>query len=311
VTRRTTVSPLTAADGPELLAMERENRAYFRDRIGDRGDEWFTTFEECHLALVEANEAGEALMCVVRDEEGRVVGRMNLNDVVRDGGEVGYRIAELAGGRGHATEGLRQLLELARARGVRSVEAVALASNLASQKVLSANGFEEVADDEVVLNEVTLPATRFRRVLPRPRGARMQLPAHPGRELAVAGITGALSLVNPGDLAPRALAVYRVTCAALAGAFTYTVLRDDGELTDDPAQQVAIAAGAAGAVLATMQLWERWDAGVHGWLVARGVKRPRVVIAAGATVTSLLAAYLDARVTGGADVLGPVTSSSE
>jgi hypothetical protein len=85
-----------------------------------------------------------------------------------------------------------------------------------------------------------------------------------------------------------------VTCAGLAGALTYTVLRDDDELTDDPKQQAAIAVGSAGAILATMRVWERWDAGLHGWLVARGVKRPRVVIAVGATATSLVSAYLDA-----------------
>ena len=145
--------------------MERENREYFRDLIGDRGDEWFATFDERHRALVSANEAGEALMCVVRDQDGRLVGRMNLNDVVLEGGEVGYRIAEWAGGRGHATEALGQLLELARARGVRSVEAVALGSNAASQRVLSANGFVEVAREEAQLNGVTVPAVRFRRGL--------------------------------------------------------------------------------------------------------------------------------------------------
>jgi [ribosomal protein S5]-alanine N-acetyltransferase len=293
VNRRTTVSPLTAADGPELLAMERENRAYFRELIGDRGDDWFATFEERHLDLVEANEAGEALMCVVRDEEGRLVGRMNLQDVVPEGGEVGYRIAEWAGGRGHATEALRQLLELADDRGVRSVEAVALVSNPASQRVLTANGFVEVAGEKVVRDGVTLPAIRFRRILSRPRGAPMRLPPHAGRELAVGAITGALTLVNPADLSPRALRAYRLTCATLSGAFAYTVLRDDDELTDEPVQQVAIAVGLGGAILGTMRFWERWDAKVHGWLVAHGVERPRLVLATAATATSLLSAFLD------------------
>ena len=293
---RTHVAPLTADDGPELLAMERENRAYFRELIGDRGDDWFADFEQRHLALVEANEAGEALMCVVRDEEGRLVGRMNLKDVVPEGGEIGYRIAASAGGRGHATEALRQLLDLARARGVRSVEAVALTSNPASQRVLSANGFGEVGREQVILNGVTMPAIRSRRILSPPRGARMPMPAHAGRELAVAGITGALSLVDPAELSPRTRTSYRLTCAALSGAFTYTVLRGDDELTDDPRQQAAVAVGAAGAVFATMGLWERWDASLHGWLVARGVQRPRLVIAAAATATSLLSAALEARV---------------
>jgi membrane associated rhomboid family serine protease len=123
----------------------------------------------------------------------------------------------------------------------------------------------------------------------------LSLPPHAGRELAVAGITGALSLLNPAELSPRALTTYRLTCATLAGAFAYTVLRDDDELPDEPKHQVAIAVGTAGAVLGTMGLWERWDARLHGWLVARGVERPRVVIAAAATAISLLSGLLEAR----------------
>jgi hypothetical protein len=58
---------------------------------------------------------------------------------------------------------------------------------------------------------------------------------------------------------------------------------------------VAIAVGTAGAVLGTMGLWERWDARLHGWLVARGVERPRVVIAVAATALSLQSGLLEAR----------------
>jgi hypothetical protein len=114
-------------------------------------------------------------------------------------------------------------------------------------------------------------------------------PANVGREVATAAVTGALSLVNPGDLSPRALTAYRVTCATLSGAFTYGVLREN-DLTEHPRAQAAFAVGAATTVFATMGLWERWDAVVHRWLVARGVQRPRLVIAAAATATSLVSA---------------------
>jgi hypothetical protein len=126
------------------------------------------------------------------------------------------------------------------------------------------------------------------------------MPAHVGREIAIAGVTGALSLVNPADLSPRALRAYRLSCATLSGAFTYGMLRDE-DLTEHPQAQVAFAVGAAGAVFTTMGLWERWDAGMHRWLVARGVRRPRLVIAAAATATSLLPAFLDTK----SELLGP------
>ncbi len=125
----------------------------------------------------------------------------------------------------------------------------------------------------------------------------MPLPANAGRELAFAGLTGALSLVSPANLPSRALLAYRVTCATLAGAYTYDALRKDPELADKPAVKVALAVGGAGAVYGSMGLWERWDSGLHRWLLARGVKRPRLVIAAGATATSLLGAVLDAMAT--------------
>jgi hypothetical protein len=129
------------------------------------------------------------------------------------------------------------------------------------------------------------------------------------RELAIAGVTGALSLVSPADLGPRALLVFRVTCATLSGAFTYDTLRNDEELADQPAARVSLAVGAAGAVFGTMGLWERWDASLHRWLLRRGVSRPRWVIAAGTAATSLVAAAMEARATETQDEheeLGPV-----
>jgi ribosomal-protein-alanine N-acetyltransferase len=145
--------------------LELENRAYFARLVGDRGDAYFAEFEERHRSLVDANEAGEALMCVVRDADGRLVGRMNLKDLRPEGAEIGYRVAEAAGGRGYATEALRQLLGMARDRGVLSVDAVALDSSAASVRVLRANGFVEVATEEVELNGTTRAARRYRRTL--------------------------------------------------------------------------------------------------------------------------------------------------
>jgi hypothetical protein len=123
----------------------------------------------------------------------------------------------------------------------------------------------------------------------------MSLPAKTGREVVIAGISGGLSLISPANLPPRGLIAYRITCAALTGAYTYDSLRRNDEFVGEPAVRVALAAGATGAMFGSMGLWERWDSALHRWLVARGVSHPRLVIAAGTTATSLVSALLESR----------------
>jgi len=139
----------------------------------------------------------------------------------------------------------------------------------------------------------------------------MSLPANVGREVILAGVTGAVSLVSPAGLAPRTLMAYRITCAALSGAYTYDSLRKDDDFADQPAVRVALAAGATGVIFGTMGLWERWDTALHRWLVARGVRHPRLVIAAGATATSLLSAFLEERVSQRDDQTEPLLTDPD
>lgn len=76
--------------------------------------------------------------------------------------EIGYTIAPDHRGQGYATELVRGLLDFARARGVRTVQACTAPDNVASQAVLARAGFafvEEVLDDvdgPELLHAVTL-----------------------------------------------------------------------------------------------------------------------------------------------------------
>lgn len=155
---------LTAADESDLLAFETTNRDFFAGAVGDRGDEYFRSFSDRHGSLVAENEAGTSMLFVVRDGEGRVVGRVNLADVEDGSGDLGYRLAEQSCGRGYARAAVRLALEEAAARGLRRVTAMTTEGNVSSQRVLDANGFERVPGGvpaEVEVGGRTEPTVHF------------------------------------------------------------------------------------------------------------------------------------------------------
>ncbi|WP_229119464.1 GNAT family N-acetyltransferase [Enemella evansiae] len=75
----------------------------------------------------------------------RIVGRANLNSIVRGAGQyasVGYWVAESVTGRGIATAAVAELRRTAFAGlNLHRLEAGTLPDNLASQRVLERNGF--------------------------------------------------------------------------------------------------------------------------------------------------------------------------
>jgi ribosomal-protein-alanine N-acetyltransferase len=137
------------AHAAPLERFERSNRAFFASRIGDRGDDYFDRFTDRLAALVAENEAGTSLLYVVLDEEGEIVGRVNITDIDHpERTEIGFRVAEHAQGRGIATNGVMWALDQAAAHGVRLVHARASTVNLASQQVLQRCGFNETGPTE-------------------------------------------------------------------------------------------------------------------------------------------------------------------
>lgn len=135
-------------DAPALARMEREGRAFFAPWGPDREEAWFTEEGQRReiRTRLERYEQGACVPHVVLDGDGGVVGRINLNDVVRGAFQscsVGYWIAERANGRGHASAAVAALLRLAFGElGLHRVEAGTLVHNGASQRVLERNGFE-------------------------------------------------------------------------------------------------------------------------------------------------------------------------
>ena len=84
----------------------------------------------------------------VLDDDGEVVGRINVTGIVRGAfrsANLGYWIAESANGRGLATSAVAAAKRLSfEELGLHRLQAATLLHNAASQKVLSRNGFERI-----------------------------------------------------------------------------------------------------------------------------------------------------------------------
>jgi [ribosomal protein S5]-alanine N-acetyltransferase len=136
---------------PALLAFELENRAYFAESIPDRGDDYFTHFDEQHTRLLGMQEAGLDHLHVLVGVGSEVLGRVNLIEVVDGCAELGFRVAQKAAGQGLATSAVHQICALARSEyGLRALRARATLDNAGSRAVLARTGFLPVG--EILLN---------------------------------------------------------------------------------------------------------------------------------------------------------------
>ena len=132
-----------------LERFERANRAFFAARVGDRGDEFFEHFDDRLATRVGENREGTSLYFVIVDAKGEVLGRINISDIHRpDMTELGFRVAAHAQGRGLATTGVINALEIAATRGVTAVTARASIANVASRRVLERCGFAQTGQAE-------------------------------------------------------------------------------------------------------------------------------------------------------------------
>lgn len=142
------ISLLQEADSQELYEFEIRNRDYFKQMGFDRGDSYFEVenFNTIIKDLVEEQEKGLVYMYLIRDSEGRIVGRVNLVSVVRgifNMAELGYRIGEDYQRRGYATLAVKLiLLEATNTHKLHRIEAGTSPDNIGSQIVLIKNGFQ-------------------------------------------------------------------------------------------------------------------------------------------------------------------------
>lgn len=132
-----------------LERFERANRAFFAERVGDRGDDFFEHFDDRLAARVRENRERVSLFFVILDEDGEVLGRVNISDIDQpESTELGFRVTEDAQGRGIACQGVTTALEIAASRGVTTVKARVSTENLASHRVLQHCGFDQTGQTE-------------------------------------------------------------------------------------------------------------------------------------------------------------------
>jgi ribosomal-protein-alanine N-acetyltransferase len=142
------IRPLELADAPALLELRVRNRAFLEPWEPLRDPRFYTLAAQrdaVRAAVHERNE-GRALPFVI-EADGAVVGAVNLNVIVRgvfDNAYLGYWLDEAHGGRGIATEGVRQAVSFAFGPGgLHRVQAAVIPRNAPSLRVLEKLGFRE------------------------------------------------------------------------------------------------------------------------------------------------------------------------
>ena len=144
-----TVRLLREEDAEPLARLLTANRDFLAPWEPVRDDGYFTA-EGQRRVLEDAlllYSGGVLLPCAIL-ADGDLVGRMNVANIVRgalESGDVGYWVAESAGGRGVASAALAGVLRIAFSTlGLHRVGASTLLNNVRSQRVLEKNGFERI-----------------------------------------------------------------------------------------------------------------------------------------------------------------------
>ncbi|BAL92332.1 putative GCN5-related N-acetyltransferase [Actinoplanes missouriensis 431] len=134
---------VTPDDAGVLAALLTANRAYLAPWDPIREDSFYTEAGQ-REKIVDLLGAGTAFPYVII-EDGEIVGRVNLNNVVLGtflSASLGYWVAESAAGRGVATRAVADVVDRAfTEHGLHRVEAGTLTHNVRSQRVLERNGF--------------------------------------------------------------------------------------------------------------------------------------------------------------------------
>lgn len=143
------VRPLRSGDASILAALAVANRDFLAPYDPVRPPEYFTTDGQRRLvaAALRRCDEGRGYPFVIL-AEGEVVGRVNLNNVVRgasDSADLGYWLDQGHNGAGLATQAVAAVTEHAFGDlGLHRLQAGTLLDNHRSQRVLERTGFEPI-----------------------------------------------------------------------------------------------------------------------------------------------------------------------
>lgn len=152
------IEKLCSNDEESLYRFELENRSFFEEMVPTRGDDYYKpeVFKIRHDSLLEEQLKGVSFFYLIKDENGSILGRINLVDIdeTQNIGHLGYRIGRQHTGKGVAGKALNLLVETVTKLGIKQIDAKTTTNNIASQKVLEKNGFAltKTSDEEVEMN---------------------------------------------------------------------------------------------------------------------------------------------------------------
>jgi [ribosomal protein S5]-alanine N-acetyltransferase len=138
---------ITPDDAPVLAHLTTVNRDFLAPWEPARAEAHFSEAgQRVAIQGVLADHAhGRSLPFVIVNEAAEVVGRVNLNNIVRGASQsasLGYWLDQASGGRGLATAAVREITRLAFAElGLHRIQADTLVHNVPSQRVLARTGF--------------------------------------------------------------------------------------------------------------------------------------------------------------------------
>lgn len=140
------IRTLQHADAASLLEFETAHRAWFESSIEARDPAFYTPEGvAAHIAdYLDAMARGAWLPCIALDQDGRIIGRVNLKGIDRAAqcAEIGYRVGQDSTGKGHATALVRHMIGVAREElGLASLTAEITFKNAPSARVLEKCGF--------------------------------------------------------------------------------------------------------------------------------------------------------------------------
>ncbi|MGN7399972.1 GNAT family N-acetyltransferase [Cytobacillus praedii] len=138
---------LSIADAEDLYQFESENRAFFEKSVPSRGDDYYdySKFIIILDSLLEEQDNGVCNFYLIKNEQGTILGRMNIVDIDLSNGHgyLGYRVGYSYTGKGVASQALRLLKEMIiQENSIKLLSAKTTVDNIGSQKVLEKNGFK-------------------------------------------------------------------------------------------------------------------------------------------------------------------------
>jgi ribosomal-protein-alanine N-acetyltransferase len=166
------IRPLRVDDAAAVHGLLVANRAYLAPSSPRQDDRYFT-LEGQHASVADhvAGAAAGTEAPYVTVVDGRVVGQVSLHRIVRgplQSAVLGYWTDQARQGAGVASRAVALMVEVARDElGLHRLEAGTLLDNLASQRVLLRNGFEEygVARRYLRIGDEWLDHKLFQRLL--------------------------------------------------------------------------------------------------------------------------------------------------